>query len=368
MSKLTPNDVDLERQAYVVIWEITRACALTCWHCRAEARRRRDPRELTTAEGYALLDQIAAWSVPILVLTGGDPLMRPDCFDLIAYGSSRGVAVSFSPSATARLDRAALRRARDAGLRRIALSLDGSTAAVHDAFRQVRGVYTRTLRAIYEAQEIGLGVQIHTTVSRHNQADLPALAELISTLRPALWSLFFLVPTGRAQVSDMLDATAHEQVLAWLCEVREHLPCDVKTTEAPYFRRILLQRGAARPVGPYRHASDGLARPTAAINDGKGFCFISHSGEVWPSGFLPLTAGNVRQAPLPVIYQQAPLFRALRDPDRLRGKCGICEFRALCGGSRAKAYALTGDYLAADPCCAYQPGQPSPVERAVCLV
>ncbi|HZU07849.1 MAG TPA: TIGR04053 family radical SAM/SPASM domain-containing protein [Chloroflexota bacterium] len=363
MAEGEAHGIDLARQAYVVIWEITRACALACRHCRASAQRRRDPRELTTAEGYALIDQIAVWGVPILVLTGGDPLLRPDCFELIAYGNSRGVGVSFSPSATARLDRTALRRARDAGLRRIALSLDGSTAAVHDAFRQVRGVYTRTLRAIREAQEMGLSVQLHTTVSRHNLADLPALAELVSALRPVLWSLFFLVPTGRARVTDMLDAAEHEQVLTWLCALREQVPFDVKTTEAPYFRRLLLQRGAALR----RPAPDGLARPTAAINDGKGFCFVSHVGEVCPSGFLPLAAGNVRQTPLPVLYQQSPLFRALRDPTRLRGKCGLCEFREVCGGSRAKAYALTGDYLAADPCCAYRPSQAT-TERAACSV
>ncbi len=368
MPDVLHTPIDIARQAYVVIWEITRACALTCRHCRAVAQPRRDSRELTTVEGYALIDQIAAWGAPILVLTGGDPLMRPDCFDLIAYGSSCGVGISFSPSATARLDRSALQRARRAGLRRIALSLDGATAAVHDAFRQVPGTYVRTLRTIQEAQEMGLGVQIHTTVSRHNQADLPALAELVSQLRPVLWSLFFLVPTGRARVTDVLDATAHEQVLEWLCGMRPYLPCDVKTTEAPYFRRILLQRGAARSVGSSCHTSDGLVRPTTTINDGKGFCFISHIGEVCPSGFLPLSAGNVRQTPLPMIYQDTPLFRALRDHNRLKGKCGVCEFRALCGGSRAKAFALTGDYLAADPCCAYEPSNPYSAERTTCSV
>ncbi len=352
-------DLDFGRAPFTLAWEITRACALACVHCRAEAQPRRDPRELTSAEGSGLIDAVAAMGTPVLVVTGGDPLMRPDCFELIAHARERGLQVGFSPSATGRLTRAALEWAKEAGVHRLHLSLDGATADTHDRFRGVRGSFARTLAAMAQARELGLPLQVGTTVSRVNVHELPMLAELVRTAGAVMWSVFFLVPTGRAQVEQMLNAHEHERVMGWLAELAETATYDVRTTAGMQFRRILAQRAAGRP-GPVHIAGAGFSfgsgsRPTRAVNDGDGFCFVSHVGDVYPSGFLQVAAGNVRERPLAQIYREAPLFLALRDRTLLQGRCGVCEYRAVCGGSRARAWAVTGDYLAEDPSCAYVP-------------
>jgi radical SAM protein len=352
-------DVDFARAPFTVAWEITRACALACLHCRAEAQPRRDPRELTTDEGLRLIDEVAAMGTPVLVITGGDPLMRPDCFDFIAYARARGLQVGFSPSATGRLTPEALRRARDAGTHRLHLSLDGATAETHDRFRGVRGSFARTWQAIEAARELGLPLQIGTTVSRVNVHELAALAELVAASGAVMWSVFFLVPTGRAQQAQMLDAAEHERVMRWLAALADTAPYDVRTTAGMQFRRILAQRAAARG-GPAHIAGAGFSfgsgsRPVRAVNDGDGFCFVSHTGDVCPSGFLQVPAGNVRERPLADIYRDAPLFRRLRDRSLLKGRCGVCEYRDVCGGSRARAWAVTGDELAEDPSCIWVP-------------
>jgi len=352
-------DVDFTRAPFTVAWEITRACALACLHCRAEAQPRRDPRELTTAEGLRLIDEVAAMGTPVLVITGGDPLMRPDCFDFIAHARARGLQVGFSPSATGRLTRDALRRARDAGTHRLHLSLDGATAETHDRFRGVRGSFARTWQAIHAARDLGLPLQIGTTVSRVNVHELPVLADLVAASGAVMWSVFFLVPTGRAQQAQMLDAAEHERVMRWLAELADSAPYDVRTTAGMQFRRILAQRAAARG-GPAHIAGAGFSfgsgsRPVRAVNDGDGYCFVSHIGDVCPSGFLQLSAGNVRQRPLAEIYRDAPLFRRLRDRALLNGRCRVCEYREVCGGSRARAWAVTGDELAEDPSCSWVP-------------
>lgn len=318
-------------------WEVTRACPLRCVHCRADAQPRPDPNELTTAEGLDLIAQAAALGVRVLVITGGDPLARRDVFDLIAAVRESGMHAGFSPSVTPRLTRAALARARDAGAATIHLSLDGANASTHDSFRMVPGSFERTLRAIDDVVDLGIRLQVGTTVSRHTVADLPAVAELLSG-RVDLWSLFFCVPTGRAEMADVLDADEHERVLSWLAQ--GEFGFAVRTIAAPTYRRILVQLG--RSPGP-------------GVNDGNGFAFVSHVGDVCPSGFLQLSAGNIRELSLAQCYRDTELFRSLRDPDRLRGKCGRCEYRAVCGGSRARAYAIAGDPLAADPTCSYLP-------------
>lgn len=360
------TDIDFSVSPFTVAWEITRACALACLHCRASAQPRRDPLELTTEESFSLIDQIAGMGNPILVITGGDPLMRRDVFDLIRYATKRGLRVSFSPSATALLNRDNLQKARDAGAMRLHLSLDGSTADIHDAFRQVRGSYDRTLDGMRIARQVGLSLQIGTTVTRRNLADLPAIAELISGYGALMWSVFSLVPTGRGREEDMIFPEQHEELFNWLYDLSRTSPFDVRTAAAQHYRRVVVERsrvelgegGAVRQAlrGAGYSFQDGIGRPQQGVNDGRGFCFISHRGDVCPSGFLQLPAGNVRKTPLAEIYRNSDLFRALRDPSLLKGRCGDCEYRQVCGGSRARAHAMTGDYLAEDPSCAYKPG------------
>lgn len=348
---LKPRDFDF--RPLVLIWEMTQACDLNCMHCRADARPKRHPLELSTAEAFHLIDQIADMRVPLFVLTGGDPLKRPDLFPIVQYACRRGVRTSLTPSATPLLTRDAVLQLKSSGLMRLALSLDGSTAELHDGFRRVDGSYKHTLDAVGWCHEGGLPVQINTTVSRYNLADLDKMTELLASLRVVLWSVFFLVPTGRAHLPQMLSPEEHERVFAKLHAASKRMKFHIKTTEGQHYRRYVLQQKAQ---GQQAKTEDELiGRAPRGVNDGKGFVFVSHTGEVYPSGFLPLSAGNILWEPLAEIYQNSPLFLSLRDTSQLKGKCGRCEFKNVCGGSRARAYALTGDPLAEEPCCAYVP-------------
>jgi radical SAM protein len=358
-------EVDFDRAPFTIAWEITRACAFACRHCRAEAQPRRDPRELTTGEAFQLINQIREFGDPILVVTGGDPMMRRDLFDVLGYAVERGLRTSLTPTTTRLVTPQALRRVRDTGVRRIAISIDGPTAEVHDAFRGFPGSFDTALAIVRDALDAGLSFQVNTTVSRYNLHLLDELSELVARLGAVQWSLFFLVPTGRATTADMIAPEEHERVFHWLYDLSRNAPFDVKSTAAPAYRRAVIQRAREGGDGRapialagagYRY-EDGLARPAKGVNDAKGFCFISHIGDVYPSGFLPLAAGNVRERSVVEIYRHSTLFRELRQPDLLKGKCGRCEFRDVCGGSRARAYALTGDELAADPSCVYEPAQ-----------
>jgi radical SAM protein len=359
-------ELDFGERPFIVVWEVTQACDLACVHCRAMAQPHRNPLELSTEEGKRLIGEIAAMQVPVFVLSGGDPLKRPDIYELVEYATARGVRTSLTPSATPLLTRDALAEFQRRGLARLAVSLDGSTAEIHNAFRRVAGSYEWTLRAIRWARELDLPVQINTTITRRNREDFDGIARLLETLDIVLWSVFFLVPTGRGRTSDVLSAEEFEDVFAKLYEVSRHVRFDIKTTEAQHYRRYLLQRRSAERrraevsagapedcAGP--KASDGIGRAPRGLNDAKGFVFVSHLGEVFPSGFLPLSAGNVRRQSLAELYRNSPLFVSLRDTSQLQGKCGACEFRNVCGGSRARAYALTGDPLAEEPCCVYEP-------------
>ncbi|MHB1712225.1 MAG: radical SAM protein [Acidimicrobiales bacterium] len=330
---------DFSRAPMTLAWEVTRACPLRCVHCRADAQHHRDARELSTEEGAILIDQAAAMGTRVFVLTGGDPLARPDIFDLIAHATSTGMYVGFSPSVTGRLRSGALERAVAAGTGTVHLSLDGATPATHDAFRGIGGHFERTRRAIDAACALGARLQIATTVSRRNIAELAAIARLLDG-RVDSWTLFFLVMTGRAQAADTLTAAQEEHALHWLAS--GEFSFTVRTVEAPQFRRVRAQLGLSVAPG---------------VTDGNGFCFVSHVGGVQPSGFLPVTVGNVRDRPLRHWYRDHPVFRALRDPSQRGGTCGRCEFLAICGGSRARAWAATGDLLAADPTCAHVPSE-----------
>jgi radical SAM protein len=362
-SHLAQADVKMNysERPFIVIWEMTQACDLACVHCRACAKPLRHPLELTTTEAERLIDQVADLHVPVFVLSGGDPLKRPDLFTLVEYATMRGVRTSLTPSATPLLTQAALAELQSCGLARLAVSLDGSTAEIHDAFRGIPGSYDLTLKAVRCARELGLPVQINTTITRRNLEDFDPMVRLLETLDIVLWSAFFLVPTGRGQAEDMISGKETEEVFAKLYQTSHRVKFDVKTTEAPHYRRYVAQAQAReRRRGPSwlpfgKKTEDGIGRAPRGINDAKGFVFISHLGDVFPSGFLPLAAGNVRRQSLADIYRHSPLFRDLRDTSLLEGKCGICEFREICGGSRARAFALTGDPLAEEPCCVYQP-------------
>lgn len=336
-----PRPTDFASAPLTLAWEVTRACPLRCLHCRADAQVRRHPDELSTEEGLDLIEQAAGMGVQVFVITGGDPLARPDVFDLLHAASRSGLHVGFSPSVTPRLTRTALERAASAGAATVHLSLDGAGPATHDGFRGVNGSFARTIDAIDAVSATGVRLQVGTTVSRRTVGDLPAIAELLAG-KAWQWALFFLVPTGRAELADLLSPAEHEEVMTWLAT--SPFPFNVRTVAGPTFRRVRDQHGQAVVPG---------------VNDGKGMCFVSHLGDVCPSGFLQTPVGNLRQRPLAELYRQHPLFLALRDPSRLQGKCGRCPYRELCGGSRARAWAMSGDPLGADPTCAYEP----PVEQ-----
>lgn len=355
------NTTNFDERPFIAIWEVTQACDLACVHCRASAQPDRHPRELSTDEGKQLIDQIAALEVPVFVLTGGDPIKRPDLFELIGHARSVGVRVSLTPSATPLLTRDVVIRLKEAGLARLAVSMDGASAETHDAFRGMSGSFARTLVAVRWANEIGLPVQINTTFSRRNITEIDEIVASMEKLKITLWSVFFLVPTGRGKLNDLLNADEFEAVFAKIYSLSKTANFDIKTTEAQHYRRFMLQQriverknGSASSTH-YENAEDAIGRAPRGVNDGKGFVFISHTGEVFPSGFMPLSAGSIRVQELTSIYRDSPLFTNLRDTSKLEGKCGACEFKEICGGSRARAHALTGNPHGEEPCCSYVP-------------
>lgn len=351
---------DFSEAPFLVIWEVTQACDLACRHCRATAQPGRNPAELSTREGLDLLKQIRGFGEPLMVFTGGDPLKRPDLMELLRCSSELGLRTTVTPSATPLLTPRAIRDFQHAGVCRIALSVDAADAVTHDAFRGVDGSFALTMRGFEAARQIGLETQVNTTITRWNLQQLPAMAKLVEDTGARLWSVFFLVATGRAQESDDLSAEEYEDVFGFLYKLGQRVPFGIKTTEAPHYRRFVAQqKKASRPNG-----KPGTMMPEAAtviqrqagIRDGKGMLFVSHTGEVFPSGFLPVSAGNIRTLALADAYRTTPLFRVLRDSDALGGKCGECNYRNLCGGSRARAFATHGDWMAEEPRCAYLPG------------
>jgi radical SAM protein len=337
----------------VVIWEVSRACDLACVHCRAAAIPQRDPLELSTEEGRRLIRTLRGFGRPVFVLTGGDPLKRPDIDALVETAVAEELPTYLSPSGTPLLTYAALRRLRRAGLSGVSISLDGSNASVHDAFRRVRGSFDWSLEGAAAATALGLRLQINTTVTRHNLHDLRAIAQVVEGLEARRWTLFLLVATGRARAEQQITPAECEALFEWLYDLSHSAPFRIKTTEGPHYRRVVLQHQAGRQAAGGTVSGGGRFVP--GLHDGSGFLFVSARGEIQPSGFLPLTAGDVRTDSPVEVYRHHPVFTALRDADRLRGRCGACEFRQVCGGSRARAFASTGDFLAEDPLCAYVP-------------
>ena len=357
--------IDFSVSPFIVIWEVTQACDLACIHCRAESRPLRDPNELTTDEGYRLIDEIKRFGSPLFVLTGGDPLKREDVYKLVSYSVNKGLRTAVSPSATPMLTGEAIRRFKESGVSRIAISLDGSYKEIHDSFRGVNGSFGSTMRAMADCLHERVPLQINTTVTKHNVEDLTNIACLIENFdNVVLWSVFFLVPTGRGKREDEISPEEYEVVFNMMYDLSKVMPYDIKSTEAPHYRRVVIQRTLSesrksrQPINKGRtgvHWHDPVGRSARGMNDGNGFVFISYRGDVYPSGFLPISCGNVRNESIVEIYRFSPIFNELRDDEMLKGKCGVCEFKRICGGSRARAFATTGDYMESEPNCVYLP-------------
>lgn len=374
-------------QPRLVAWETTRACNLACVHCRAEAQYHPDPRQLTTAEGFRLLDEIASFSSPIIILTGGEPLLRPDIFEVAAYGASKGLRMVMSPCGTS-LTPQIVQKLKDSGVVRLSISLDGSTPEVHDTFRGTPGAFEGTLRGMRYCVEAGLSFQVNTTVTKRNVDDLPRMLETVLAVGAISWHPFMLVPTGRGKAlrDEEVSPEQYETILEWVERKSHEHSIIMKPTCAPHYVRIMKQAAVAArregrssgeaerpaphgsqasPQHPAAHAhggrphgdGQGLHSVTRGCMAGDGFCFVSHIGDVNGCGFLPVLAGSVREKPFPEIYQFSQHFQLLREYDKLEGKCGRCEYRVKCGGCRARALAETGNYLSEEPYCVYEPLQ-----------
>jgi len=339
----------------LVAWEITRNCNLACIHCRASATMGPYSGELDTASALRLLDQIAEVGRPIVILTGGEPLLRGDIFEVAAYGHRLGLKMVMAVNGTLLTDERAARLAA-AGIQRISISLDGATAEKHDAFRGVRGAFEGALQGIEMAKQAGIDFQINTTVTRANIDQVPLIEDLAVRLGAVAHHIFLLVPTGRGKyISDQaISAQEYEETLNWFYEQRGKKPLQLKATCAPHYYRILRQRARAegRSVTFQTHGLDAVTRGCLG---GTGFCFISHTGIVQPCGFLDVNSGDVTRRSFADIWYHSDVFIALRNYDNLKGKCGGCEYKQVCGGCRARAYEATGDYLAEEPLCLYQP-------------
>nr|WP_044394777.1 TIGR04053 family radical SAM/SPASM domain-containing protein [Mesobacillus subterraneus] len=361
-------ELDFNINPFIVIWEVTRACQLKCIHCRADAQNKPDPMELSPEEGLKLIDQIHEMGNPMLVFTGGDCMMREDLFELAEYAVKKGMRVSMTPSATENVTKEKMLRAKEVGLSRWAFSLDGPTPEIHDHFRGTPGSFHLTIEKVKYLNELKMPLQLNTVISRYNYDHLEQMAELMKELKVVMWYIFLLVPTGRGQLDACLTPAEHEKVFRWLYEVSKTAPYDIKTTAAQHYRRVVFQQKAKEHrvnkdeiryedtlTKDMASVVDGLKRAPKGVNDGNGFVFISHTGDVMPSGLLPLVGGNVREKPLAEIYRHSPIFKNLRSPDQYKGKCGVCEFRYVCGGSRSRTYAVTGDYMESEPFCVYIP-------------
>ncbi|MDF2556495.1 MAG: radical protein family [Bacillales bacterium] len=363
-----PGAMDFNVNPFIVIWETTRACGLKCQHCRADAQFLPDPNELTHEEGIALLDEIYEMGNPMVVFTGGDCMLRKDLFELAEYGIKKGMRISMSPSATKEVTEARMDKAKEVGISRWSFSIDGANAEVHDAFRGIEGTFDMTIEKLRYLNKIGISHQINTCISKNNIHQLEEMAELMKELKTSVWYILLLVPTGRGQMNECLTPVEHEKVFRWLYELSKTAPYDIKTTAGQHYRRVVHQQKVREKLISGDEISfedtktkdmaqfiDGLKRAPKSVNDGVGFIFVSHTGEVMPSGFLPLVVGNVRDERLRDIYRNNQILKDLRSPDKYKGKCGKCEFKYVCGGSRSRSYAVTGDYMESEPFCVYIP-------------
>ncbi len=350
----------------MIAWEVTRACNLDCIHCRAAAVDEPLPGEFTTEEAMRFLDEVASFSRPVIILTGGEPLLRKDIFDIAAYGTSLGIKMVMAPNGTL-VDEKVARKLPEVGITHVSISLDGSSPQIHDTFRQVKGAYEGAIRGINYLKKAGVSFQINTTVTKHNLEDLPNILKVVKKLKAAAWHIFLLVPTGRAK--DMKDEEIspenYEKALNWLYEVQRDEHIFVKPTCAPHYYRIFRQRmkeeerkvelSSLPKPGTGRQAHQALEAMTRGCLGGITFCFVSYLGDVYPCGYLELLAGKVREEGIKKVWEDSELFQNLRDYSKLKGKCGICEYKKICGGCRARAHAISGDYLGEEPYCIYTP-------------
>ena len=361
--------LDFDIAPFLVIWETTQACDLACKHCRAEAQPDRNPDELTTAEAKRMIDDVRRFGPIVFVFSGGDCLKRPDIVELVEHAASLDMKVGVTPATTDLCTVERMRELKDAGLARLAVSLDGSCPEIHDSFRQVDGSFDHGLRILKQAREIGLSTQVNTVVGPHNLEDFDDLCDLMGRVGITLWEVFCLVPIGRATIDDVAGADAFEEIFHRLYDLSKTAPFDIKVTAAPQYNRVVLQRkteekreglreesGDVLTDGAHHSRRDGIGRGRN-VNDADGFLFVSHTGEIYPSGFMPVSAGNVRHDDLVDVYQSSSLFTSLRDRDGFKGKCGVCEFRKVCGGSRSRAWAVTGDPIESEPFCAWVPAR-----------
>ncbi len=350
-------------------YEITQSCDLVCKHCRASAQENPAPDELPGELSLRLIEQVASFPrKPTLVLTGGDPLKRADLFDLIRHAVSLGLQTALTPSATPLATRAAFEKAKAAGIGALGISLDGPNAEVHDAFRGFEGSFERTLEMLRNARELELPVQVNTSITRRNAHLIDEIAELLSKQGIKMWSVFFLVPVGRGVEEQRIRPEEYEQVFARLWKHAQNQPFAVKTTEAPHYRRYVLEQGGNPLAGPRTGQGEigsggeavhrsGTHRAPLGVTDGRGIMFVSQNGQIFPAGFLPIACGQFPRDSVVDVYQTHPLFRSLQDPNQYKGICGGCDFRFVCGGSRARAYAVTGDPLGAEPDCLFEEGR-----------
>ncbi len=339
----------------LVAWEVTRTCNLHCIHCRAAAVDKPYPGELTTQECLSVIDQITAFARPIIIVTGGEPLLRPDVFDIVKYGTDKGLRMVMAPNGTLLTEDVA-RRLKACGVQRISISIDGASAEVHDDFRQMPGAFEGSMRGIRAANAVGLDFQINSSITARNLGEIPKILDLAVKLGAKGLHIFMLVPTGRGENLKGVEISPeqYEQALNWFYEQRDKVPFHLKATCAPQYYRILRQRAEAegKKVTPEDYGLDAVTRGCLG---GQSFCFISHVGQLQPCGYLELDCGNVRREGFERAWKESPIFKQLRDPKCYKGKCGICKYLRVCGGCRARAYAKTGDYLGEEPCCVYQP-------------
>ncbi|MCF8032898.1 MAG: heme b synthase [Desulfarculaceae bacterium] len=348
-------DADGTPALRLVAWETTRRCNLSCLHCRAGAEDEFYPDELSTAEGEAFLDDLATMGKPIVIMTGGEPLLREDILHLARYGHGLGLRMVMAVNGTLLTPEIA-HQLKQAGIQRLSISIDGPDAASHDQFRGQEGAYQGALEGMKAATGEGLEFQINTTVTRGNLPQVEEIQETAVELGAVAHHIFLLVPTGRgrALTGEIISAQEYEDVLNWFCDKRGQVPLELKATCAPHYYRIIRQR--AKETGEkLSFETHGLDAVTRGCLGGQGFAFVSHVGQVQPCGYLELSAGNVREKPFSAIWRESQLFKELRDPDLLKGKCGLCEYRRVCGGCRARAYEVSGDHLAEEPLCMYQP-------------
>ena len=340
----------------LVFWELTSACNLKCVHCRACPVYQRSPEDLTTEEGKTLIKQIASFAKPVLVLSGGEPLVRPDVFELARHGASMGLRIALATNGTLVTPEVA-RQIKDSGIQRVSVSIDGASAKSHDEFRRVPGAFDEAWRGIENIKAAGVPFQINTTITKHNIAEIPDILSLAIERGAVALHIFLLVPTGCGrEIADdeMIEPREYERILNWFYDRSKDVKIGLKATCAPHYFRIMRQRAREEGIRitPEIHGFEAMTKGCLA---GSAVCFVSHKGEVYPCGYLPVSAGNVRKQHFKDIWDSAEVFRVLRDEDNLQGKCGYCEFRRVCMGCRARAFAYTGDYLDPEPYCVYEP-------------